>query len=1192
HLNGIQIVSNLGIVPPQNLSAFDISSNKAHLSWESAGAGSAVDGYKVYRDEVNIADVTAAEYVDYCLSPDTQYSYQVSAYNSEDESDLSPSLAVETMSFGDLAGDGAVDTNDLRVLLFNWLESGMCIQGDLNNDSIVNLVDYSELLSHWTYPDITAPSVPQNLSVSDVTSASVSLTWQSSADDTAVAGYYVYRDGAKVSSSGDNVQTDAPLNAQTSYSYQIAAYDEAGNVSDLSDPVDVTTTNETYSVAGVPHKELDFSKEVKTWWSELSYNPDSVNYDPTIPSPEFVLNAGDFDGSIQDAIDALPEEGGTVFVPNGVYTENFGIIARDNVHIVGESKEGVIIRAPAWDPNQSNEYHSDDHHMIKVAGHESAILYPVFDYHSSLNKGDFREEEWNALVNKKRNIAFRNLTFDGHGTVNGAIDFAAVMDILVENCEFKNFTHSVGYHEPAITGHAHIDNIIVRNCTFREAIDTPLQFYMDGVHGCYMINNVFEGKLLFLCNDDFTEDLNENGVTDEYEERESKYVVIYDNEFVKDTWDPMSFTGSNLLFKKNHLPINIVTIATCTTRYSHQAPDLVYEFFNLNFLENDIKSVGTTLVRLNNNSNPAPEEYSDPLMGYINIEDNYVGSNPTDDAYLIVEPPVMESTITVNGNMYGQPWPPVEPDTQAPTAPSGLSVTNVSSSSAALSWSASTDNIAVEGYKVYRDGVYIDSTSSTSYIDSSLNPETAYSYSVSAFDAADNDSNLSNSVNAQTESADTQKPRVVVMTDFGRLTSEGDAWIGDPDDYQSMTRLLLYSNMIDLQGLICVTSTSVKYDLYPDELKTHIDAYGQVRDNLLLHESGFPTAGYLKSIVKSGNVDSSVYGMDAVGSGKSSEGSDWIISLVDSDDPRPLYILAWGGTNTLAQALWDVQANRSQAELNEFLSKIRVYPIAKQDGSYNWLVSNFVQAGDPDKQLFWIDGAAGAWKGISAGPSTIFDVQGGDESLVSHQWIDDNIRNKGALGVPQRYPYHTYIMEGDTPSFMYMLPVGIGDPERPELGGWGGRYSSDGPLHTAEIDTVNGISEIYASVWRWRQAYQNDFSARMDWCVESYNLANHPPEVEVEAALERTVNQGDLVAFDAQNSYDPDSDNLNYQWYRYSEADTYSGSINISNPDTATASFTAPGVSSTETINIILAVTDNGSPNLTRYKQFVITVNP
>ncbi|OXU15128.1 acetylxylan esterase [Sedimentisphaera salicampi] len=241
HLNGIQIVSNLGIVPPQNLSAFDISSNKAHLSWESAGAGSAVDGYKVYRDGVNIADVTAAEYVDYCLSPDTQYSYQVSAYNSEDESDLSPSLAVETMSFGDLAGDGAVDTNDLRVLLFNWLESGMCIQGDLNNDSIVNLVDYSELLSHWTYPDITAPSVPQNLSVSDVTSASVSLTWQSSADDTAVAGYYVYRDGAQVSSSGDNYFTDFPLISQTSYSYQVAAYDAAGNISQRSDLLNVTT---------------------------------------------------------------------------------------------------------------------------------------------------------------------------------------------------------------------------------------------------------------------------------------------------------------------------------------------------------------------------------------------------------------------------------------------------------------------------------------------------------------------------------------------------------------------------------------------------------------------------------------------------------------------------------------------------------------------------------------------------------------------------------------------------------------------------------------------------------------------------------------------------------------------------------------------------------------------------------------
>src|SRR5439155_23267160 len=90
-------------------------------------------------------------------------------------------------------------------------------------------------------------------------------------------------------------------------------------------------------------------------------------------------------------------------------------------------------------------------------------------------------------------------------------------------------------------------------------------------------------------------------------------------------------------------------------------------------------------------------------------------------------------------------------DTPAPSVPAGLSATATSSSQINLSWSASTDNVAVTGYDVYRGGQPIASTNLTSYSDTGLSPATSYSYTVAAFDKAGNTSAQSSSSSATTQ---------------------------------------------------------------------------------------------------------------------------------------------------------------------------------------------------------------------------------------------------------------------------------------------------------------------------------------------------------------------------------------------------------------------------------------------------------
>src|SRR5262249_35624867 len=90
------------------------------------------------------------------------------------------------------------------------------------------------------------------------------------------------------------------------------------------------------------------------------------------------------------------------------------------------------------------------------------------------------------------------------------------------------------------------------------------------------------------------------------------------------------------------------------------------------------------------------------------------------------------------------------PDTTSPSVPTGLTAPTVSSSSALLQWSASTDNVAVGGYRVYRDGALVLTTPSTSISDGGLLPGTTYSYRVAAFDFANNTSSQSSPLTVTT----------------------------------------------------------------------------------------------------------------------------------------------------------------------------------------------------------------------------------------------------------------------------------------------------------------------------------------------------------------------------------------------------------------------------------------------------------
>jgi len=457
-------------------------------------------------------------------------------------------------------------------------------------------------------------------------------------------------------------------------------------------------------------------------------------------------------------------------------------------------------------------------------------------------------------------------------------------------------------------------------------------------------------------------------------------------------------------------------------------------------------------------------------------------------------------------------------------------------------------------------------------------------------------------------------PRVVVISDIGN----------EPDDQMSLVRLLLYSNELDIEALIAATSTWQRNVLHPEIMRSLIRAYGQVRANLLLHASSWPTAQDLDTRVYSGQPG---YGMAATGLDRTSEGAHAIIRAADRNDDRPLWIAVWGGTNTLAQALIQLRATRSPQDLGRLIGKLRVYSISDQDDAGPWIRREFpnlfyiVQPSTPTGGEYYY----ATWTGIS-GDAYYRNCSGADFTFVTNEWLDAKIRSNGPLG--KLYPRFAFIMEGDTPSFLGLIDNGLNSFRRPDWGGWGGRYiyrQPYGEIHAiwtqggdlfsrvTSQDTVPGtdgrqyISD-QATIWRWREAFQNDFAARMQWTINDYAHANHNPLLEVNGQSGTVIIDADVgepVTLDASRSRDPEGQPLRYKWFHYTEAgstETSLAAVAISGTDTAKAVITATATCrpfwlktntscpSVGTAHIILAVVDNGSPQLTSYRRIILKV--
>lgn len=470
------------------------------------------------------------------------------------------------------------------------------------------------------------------------------------------------------------------------------------------------------------------------------------------------------------------------------------------------------------------------------------------------------------------------------------------------------------------------------------------------------------------------------------------------------------------------------------------------------------------------------------------------------------------------------------------------------------------------------------------------------------------------------------------------------------DDRNSLRHFLLYANEVELQGIVQTSSKfhwvgipgaikpvreKSEFEFIGEEsgpfdrpyrwpgtewMQEVIDAYEQDYPHLVLHAEGYPTPDYLRSITKIGNIGYEGE-MEAP-----TEGSELIRNAILDDDPRPLYLQVWGGTNTIARALKDIQTEYENTPewpaLHEKISKkVIMTACGEQDPTYRsyiaeeWPDMQFVKT----LQMFsyaypWTAMPEGESKDTLRAAFMKSEILNGKSALTKDYctWLDGHVYpgesatdqfgsnpdllntwfGFAVMGIPKTEPFD-FLSEGDSPTYFPLFDWGFRTLEDFSYGGIAGRYakvsdqfnSKGQPLNVWDVvkdpytDRDGNVTEA-ESMWPYVCDIQRDFAARVAWCASSYDEAEHAPTLTVEPGLDLCAKPGETVSLKA-------SSDAAVTFRVYGEASAPCAKEIVMDGGT----FTVPeSAKAGDKIHVIVKAQAGGHFRLVHYQQVIITI--
>ena len=644
-INDLSTTDTTPPTAPTNLVSSVRTGTTIDLSWGASTDNAGVVGYDVYKNGTYLATAITASYQVVDLLSTESYQFAVKAK--------------------DAAGNISVSSNEITVKT----------------------------------TDVVAPTAPTGLASNNITGTTIDLSWTATTDNVGVVGYDIYKDGTYLATTTNINYQAVELSIATTYKFTVKAKDGAGNISDASSEVTVTTldtippTDPTNLISNnVTGTTVDLSWTVSTdnvgvvgydVYKDGVFLETSVNlsYQATgltsATEYKFIVKAKDLAGNISNAsnevavatLDIIPPTDPTNLVSSNVTGTTVDLgwdVSTDNVGVVGYDiyKDGVFL---VFTTNIN----------YQITGLTQATTY-------------------------KFSVKAKDLA----GNISNASNEVAVitLDTIAPTVPMNLASSSITVTTVNLSWTASTDNVAV----------VGYDIYKDGVFLISTTNISYQVT----------------GLTS---------VITY--KFTVKARD----AAGNISEANNEVTVTTLAQSSITANvtYNESTKEVT---ISGNALNGQGKQV-TILVK--------------DLNGVIKYIDQLIsGVNGTFSRTFKINPTVIGNyAVKIGGDGIAVPLDCgfvvttlTQTETQAPTAPTNLNSTAKTDTTIDLSWTASTDNIGVVGYEIYKDGVKLEIpiVAATNYQITGLTPSTAYKFTVKAKDAVGNISDVSNEVTATT----------------------------------------------------------------------------------------------------------------------------------------------------------------------------------------------------------------------------------------------------------------------------------------------------------------------------------------------------------------------------------------------------------------------------------------------------------
>lgn len=479
------------------------------------------------------------------------------------------------------------------------------------------------------------------------------------------------------------------------------------------------------------------------------------------------------------------------------------------------------------------------------------------------------------------------------------------------------------------------------------------------------------------------------------------------------------------------------------------------------------------------------------------------------------------------------------------------------------------------------------------------------------------------------------------------------------DDRNSLRHFLLFANEVELQGIVQTSSkfhwrgvpgTDHKPVILPGEFAGDghdsepydrpyrwpgtdwmfrvIDDYALDYPNLIKQSQDYPTPEYLRSITKVGNVGYKGEMETAT------EGSELIRRAILDDDERTLYLQVWGGCNTIARALLDIQAEYGntpgwKALQDKITRKIVITACGEQDETYRTVIAE-QWPGIQFVKTLQMGSYAYAWQTMPEGESkdslraafmkpeilrngsalakgyctwldgTVYPGEGpgdqfGSNTNIAKEWFGARF---GLTG----YQQNDFLSEGDSPTFFTLFDRGMRTLEDFGWGGIGGRYQQVSDEKNSKGEQLNiwdvaldsytdrdGNTALRESMWPYVAEIQREFAARVGWAAGDAN-AEHAPSLELPEAQDLTAAPGQRLTLHAQAQC-PDGFGVQTDFRIYREISAPWAEIGHVSAEQNSAVIDIPANAvSGDVLHVIVRAQSMGHHRLVRYRRVIITV--